>query len=199
MRINSRGGINWNPSGIYKVSCESDTTYYPLDNQECTIKLSSWAYTSNEVVLVFDNDSPIDLGFYSENGEWKLTEASASKSGTKSRKGTSFSSLTFSINLQRRPMFHIINTIFPVVLMAVLTSMVFKLPVDSGEKIGFSLTVLLAYAVYLTLISSEIPSTSVTLCYLCKIKALFYLLFFTVHVSKICSKQYLYYVMKTHS
>jgi hypothetical protein len=58
--------------------------------------LSSWAYTSNEVVLVFDPDSPIDLGFYSENGEWKLTEVSASKSGTKSRKGTSFSSLTFS-------------------------------------------------------------------------------------------------------
>jgi hypothetical protein len=96
---------------------------------------------------VFDPDSPIDLGFYSENGEWKLTEVSASKSGTKSRKGTSFSSLTFSINLQRRPMFHILNTIFPVVLMAVLTSMVFKLPVDSGEKIGFSLTVLLAYYV----------------------------------------------------
>jgi hypothetical protein len=81
MRINSYGGINWNPSGIYKVSCESDTTYYPLDSQECTIKLSSWAYTSNEVVLVFDPDSPIDLGFYSENGEWKLTEVSASKSG----------------------------------------------------------------------------------------------------------------------
>lgn len=183
MRINSRGGINWNPSGIYKVSCESDTTYYPLDSQECTIKLSSWAYTSNEVVLVFDQE-PIDLGFYSENGEWTLTEVSASKSGTKSRKGTSFSSLTFSITLQRRPMFHIINTIFPVVLMAILTSMVFKLPVDSGEKIGFSLTVLLAYAVYLTLISAEIPSTSVTLCYLCKIKPLFYILVFTVDVNK---------------
>jgi len=65
-------------------------------------------------------------------------------------------------------MFHILNTLFPVVMMAVLSAMVFKLPVDSGEKIGFSLTVLLAYAVYLTLISENIPSTSVTVCYLCK-------------------------------
>jgi hypothetical protein len=52
--------------------------------------------------------------------------------------------------------------------MAVLIAMVFKLPVDSGEKIGFSLTVLLAYAVYLTMISENIPSTSVAVCYLCK-------------------------------
>jgi hypothetical protein len=62
-------------------------------------------------------------------------------------------------------MFHVINTLFPVALMAVLIAMVFKLSVDSGEKIGFSLTVLLAYAVYLTMISDNIPSTSVTASY----------------------------------
>jgi hypothetical protein len=46
------------------------------------------------------------------------------------------------------------------VLLAFLSAMVFKLPPDSGEKMGFSLTVLLAYAVYLTIISDDMPSTS---------------------------------------
>lgn len=169
MRILNDGTVIWNPSGIYEVSCESDTTYYPLDTQECTIKVSSWAYTEGEVSLVFNKEhGAVDLSFYSMNGEWDLISASGSKSETKSRGGSSFSGLSFSIKLQRRPMFHIINTLFPVALMAVLISMVFKLPVDSGEKIGFSLTVLLAYAVYLTLISDNIPSTSVHICYLCK-------------------------------
>ena len=169
MRIVNDGNVVWNPSGIYHVSCESDITYYPLDTQECTIKVSSWAYTAGEVELQFGSE-PVDLSFYSKNGEWDLISASGSKSEDKSRGGTSFSSLTYSIKLQRRPMFHIINTLFPVALMAVLIAMVFKLPVDSGEKIGFALTVLLAYAVYLTMISDNIPSTSVTICYLCKYK-----------------------------
>lgn len=165
MRIVKDGKIIWNPSGIYQVSCESDTTYYPLDTQHCTMKVSSWAYTSGEVRLEFDSE-PVDLNFYSTNGEWDLISATGSKSESKSRGGASFSSLTYAITLQRRPLFHILNTLFPVALMAVLIAMVFKLPVDSGEKIGFSLTVLLAYAVYLTMISDNIPSTSVTVCYL---------------------------------
>jgi hypothetical protein len=98
--------------------------------------------TQGEVSLVF-NYEPVDLSFYSENGEWNLISATGSTTDTKSRGGTTFSSLEFSIKLQRRPMFHVINTLFPVALMAVLIAMVFKLPVDSGEKIGFALTVLL--------------------------------------------------------
>lgn len=166
MRIMS-GNIIWNPAGIYEVSCESDTTYYPLDTQQCSIKVTSWAYTATEVTLTIDDD-PVDLSFYSSNGEWDMISTAGEKSNDKSRGGTTFSALTYTLKLRRRPMFHVLNTLFPVALMAVLIAMVFKLPVDSGEKIGFSLTVLLAYAVYLTMISDNIPSTSVTVCFLCK-------------------------------
>ncbi|XP_052103516.1 neuronal acetylcholine receptor subunit alpha-6-like [Mytilus californianus] len=165
MRIVSDGTIVWNPSGIYEVNCESDITYYPLDTQECTVKISSWAYTTSDVSLDFEAN-PVDLSFFSANGEWDLVSASSSRSRLKSRRGISFSSLTYSLKLQRRPMFHVINTLFPVALMAILIAMVYKLPAKSGQKIGFSLTVLLAYAVYLTMISDNIPSTSVNICYL---------------------------------
>lgn len=167
MRIFMTGDITWNPAGIYEVSCESDTTYYPLDTQECSVKVTAWAYTSTEVTLQI-HDEPVDLSFYSANGEWDLVSTSGEKTNDKSRGGTSFSALTFKLKLRRRPMFHVLNTLFPVALMAVLIAMVFKLDVESGEKIGFSLTVLLAYAVYLTMISDNIPSTSVTVCFLCK-------------------------------
>ncbi|XP_061168928.1 neuronal acetylcholine receptor subunit alpha-2-like [Saccostrea echinata] len=167
MRIMSTGYITWNPAGIYLVACSCDITYYPLDEQTCTIKVSTWGYTSNEISLQFDNPA-VDMSFYSENGEWLLTDAAGENTKEMSRGGQTFSSLTFSITLKRRPMFHALNTMVPVALMAFLIPMVFKLPVDSGEKIGYSLTVLLAYAVYLTLISDNIPSTSVSVCYLSK-------------------------------
>lgn len=169
MRISQTGRIFWNPPGIYKVSCKSDITYYPFDTQDCTIKLISWAYTTGEVILRIDQNKAVDISDYTENGEWELISTLASTDGEQVTDGiTGFSSLFFSIKLRRRPIFHIINSILPMSLMAVLIAVVFKLPVDSGEKTGFSLTVLLAYGVYLTIISDEIPSTSVSTSYLCK-------------------------------
>ncbi|XP_063425839.1 neuronal acetylcholine receptor subunit alpha-3-like [Mytilus trossulus] len=167
MRISQTGKIFWNPPGIYKVSCKSDITYYPFDTQACTIKLISWAYTTGEVILKINQNDAVNIVDYTENGEWELISTSEHKASTEVTEGTTgFSSLFFSIKLRRRPMFHIINSILPMSLMAVLIAVVFKLPVDSGEKTGFSLTVLLAYGVYLTIISDEIPSTSVSTSYL---------------------------------
>lgn len=153
--------------GLYVVSCESDITYYPVDSQTCYIKISSWGYTSGEIDLK-SKSSTILLGFYSPNGEWDLLSTSSEASAEKTRGDFSFSSLTFTVRVQRRLLFHTLNTMFPVALMAFLIPMVFKLHPDAGEKIGFALTVLLAYAVYLTMISDSIPSTSFTPCYLCK-------------------------------
>ncbi|XP_062566319.1 neuronal acetylcholine receptor subunit alpha-7-like [Saccostrea cucullata] len=165
MRILSTGSIEWSPMGLYVVSCESDITYYPVDSQTCFIKISSWGYTSSEIDLQM-KFSTISLGFYSPNGEWDLISTVAEASAAKTRGDFSFPSLTFTVTVQRRLLFHTLNTLFPVGLMAFLIPMVFRLHSESGEKIGFSLTVLLAYAVYLTMISDSIPSTSFTPCYL---------------------------------
>lgn len=168
MRITWDGRIHWNPTGIYKVVCESDITYYPLDTQTCSIKISTWGYTQGEIQLQLDNQKTFDTSFYNENGEWDLYSATGVKSSDRSRGGESYSSLTFTLTLRRKPEFHVINTIFPMILMAFLIPMVYKLPPESGEKMGYCLTVLLAYAVYLSLISDNIPSTSKNICYLCE-------------------------------
>lgn len=167
LRLTPEGKVHWNPVGIYKVSCESDTRYYPMDTQECYLKISSWAYTISEIKLVFKSD-PVDTSDYTENGEWNMLSVTDYWLTERKRDGNTFSSISFQIRVQRRLLFHIVNTLFPVALMAILIAFVFKLPVESGEKIGFSLTVLLSYAVYLSLISDNIPSTSTTVCYLCK-------------------------------
>ena len=40
--------------------------------------------------------------------------------------------------------------------------LVFLLPADAGEKMGTSITVLLAYAVYLTIVTDYMPTTSLS-------------------------------------
>jgi hypothetical protein len=45
-------------------------------------------------------------------------------------------------------------------LMCILNIFVFLLPADSGERVGYAITVLLAIAVFLTISSDSLPATS---------------------------------------
>jgi hypothetical protein len=47
-----------------------------------------------------------------------------------------------------------------VTLFVALNPLVFLLPVESGERIGLSMTILLSYTIFLTLISDAIPASS---------------------------------------
>jgi len=173
MKIKNDGEITWTPSGIYKTHCETDVTFYPFDTQECDVIVTSWGYTSIELSLYVDTEA-VRLSYFKENGEWEY-QGYSSSSSTGTREGSSTPELTYTLKFKRRPYFHILNSLVPMVLLAFLSAMVFKLPPDSGEKMGFSLTVLLAYAVYLTIISGDMPSTSTSTSVLCKFCGILYI------------------------
>ena len=158
-KINPLGSVLWIPGGNYEASCEAEVTYYPLDTQACTLTLTTMSYTMDDVRLTYNTDATIDTSEFTENGEWEVLSITTTDS-TVYLDGRPYSRIHYTFKLRRRPIYHILNTLFPVILMASLTIFVFKLPPESGERIGMSLTVLLAYAVYLTLISDDIPRTS---------------------------------------
>ncbi|XP_062589972.1 acetylcholine receptor subunit beta-like [Saccostrea cucullata] len=164
MRIDKSGLVTWFPGNIYETSCDIDTTFYPFDKQTCSIILTTRGYIQTEVELRLGK-VPIVLTAYQENGEWAYV-SSSSEVSTTSRDLLTYSTLTFTFTFQRRSSYHLMTTIIPMFLLAFMSCYVFKLPVDAGEKLGYCLTVLLAFAVYLTLVSDNIPTTSTTISYL---------------------------------
>lgn len=108
---------------------------------------------------MFDPDPDI-MDFFQTNGEREYRGYKASLYD-EYRTQRPYNMAKQEFRFRRRPEFMIMNTIIPVVLVAVLSSLIFKLPADTGEKIGYCLTVMLAYAVYLTLVSDYMPTTSV--------------------------------------
>ena len=48
----------------------------------------------------------------------------------------------------------------PIVLNSILMNAVFALPIESGEKMSYCLTVLLSYVVFLTWITENLPPVS---------------------------------------
>jgi hypothetical protein len=95
------------------------------------------------------------MNYYSEHGLWNLTstEAGVVEAGA-------VNAFVIKLNLKRMPTFYLINMILPIIIIGVLNILVFLLPAESGERVGYSITVLLAIAVFQTMASDKLPSVS---------------------------------------
>ena len=119
-------------------------------------------YTFREIIVLFLN---------SKNAEWSVVSSVAETRIVSETKpsGTvrTYSVINFTITIKRNPSHYISSTILPVLATSVLSSLVFILPVESGEKVGYTLTVLLAETVLWTLVQDSMPSSSHNTSYLC--------------------------------
>ena len=131
--------------------CDADITYFPFDIQKCDIYFSSWEYGS-QVQWRFSSPT-LDLSIYIENGVWQLLKTEVTTVPAKVL-------IIGTVYFKRRSLFYILNFLAPMVILVLLNTMVFLLPAESGERVGFSVTILLSIAVYLTIIAEKLPETS---------------------------------------
>lgn len=158
------GVVEWKLPRIFTTFCNVDVTYYPYDTQNCVVEITSWAYTVDEISLRSTRET-VNIEDIKPHGEWTILSSSIESRELQETKENGniekFSQLDFYIKMQRKSNYYISSVLLPVILTSYLNTFVFLLPVDSGEKVGFILTVLLALAVLLTLVSDSIPSTSI--------------------------------------
>uniref|UniRef100_A0A8C9QWN3 Cholinergic receptor nicotinic alpha 4 subunit n=1 Tax=Scleropages formosus TaxID=113540 RepID=A0A8C9QWN3_SCLFO len=157
------GKIKWSPPAIYKSSCSIDVTFFPFDQQNCTMKFGSWTYDQAKIDLVNTAHHVDQMDFW-ESGEWVILHAVGTYNTKKYKCCTEiYPDITYSFVIRRLPLFYTINLIIPCLLIACLTVLVFYLPSDCGEKITLCISVLLSLTVFLLLITEIIPSTSLVI------------------------------------
>ncbi|XP_021341616.1 neuronal acetylcholine receptor subunit alpha-2-like [Mizuhopecten yessoensis] len=154
VNIANNGEIIWQPAGFIDVKCSQDVSYFPFDRQTCSIQLAPWGYFQNKVQLQ-PQKTEVSLDFYETNGEWSLD-----RTITGTYVLSDISLTIFNITISRLPAFHIVNTLMPIYLLLVMNPLVFVLPVDSGERVGFSLTVFLTFTVFITIVNGVLPANS---------------------------------------
>ena len=163
VRIDSSGLVHWKPSQVIKTGCDIDVTYYPFDTQTCSIIVSTWMSTKDEIDIdPQTGNSGLILNKYSTSGTWELTSNHLEILPNEN----DLTRIQFKIVLKRLRTYYVLNIILPVLFLSFTASLVFFLPADAGEKIGMGITVLLAYAVYLTIIADNMPQTSLQVSYL---------------------------------
>ena len=160
VRFFSSGAALWFPNGMIAVSCTVNIEFYPFDTQNCPIMFADSNYISTEMEFhLINKEAP--LNFYTENGVWEITKTEAYVIDN----GVNI--FVVNLTMARKPTFVVMIVIIPIMLLSFLNIMVFLLPPDSGERMSFSITLLLALAVFLTIISDNIPKTSNPLPILC--------------------------------
>ncbi|XP_030067864.1 neuronal acetylcholine receptor subunit alpha-4 [Microcaecilia unicolor] len=157
------GRIKWMPPAIYKSSCSIDVTFFPFDQQNCTMKFGSWTYDKAKIDLISMHNNVDQLDYW-ESGEWIIVNAVGTYNIKKYECCTEiYPDITYYFIIRRLPLFYTINLIIPCLLISCLTVLVFYLPSECGEKITLCISVLLSLTVFLLLITEIIPSTSLVI------------------------------------
>jgi hypothetical protein len=155
VRVFSSGICSWYAIQAFEVICDADVTKYPFDTQYCELKFFIWGYDPNEIHVNFVS-SQVMLTLYNENGIWEITD-----SVTKTQLNIySYEEIIVGLHLKRRTAYYISSLILPISSTQLLLGFVFLLPVESGERLGFSTTILLSIVVYLTIIQDMLPEAS---------------------------------------
>lgn len=153
--VESTGLCNWYAIQTFETVCDTDVTNYPFDTQICSLKFYVWGYDPTDIDVVFVAPKVV-LHLYSENGIWEIQD-----SATYTKINVyNYKEIIVDLFLKRRTSYYVVSLILPLIFIAFLMGFVFLLPADSGERVGFSTTVLLSIVVYLTIIQDILPESS---------------------------------------
>ncbi|XP_045175770.2 neuronal acetylcholine receptor subunit alpha-9-like [Mercenaria mercenaria] len=162
--LHQTGFVMWLAPANFMAQCTINIKYYPFDSQTCSFVVSSWLFIESHLNVV-GSASSINMDLYEENGEWDLTKSTV-ENVTRTLHGHPLPAVKFTTYLTRKYSYYLMNMLLPVIVLAIMAPFVFMLPVESGEKIGYALTILLSLSVVMTLVSESIPPTSTHICVL---------------------------------
>lgn len=154
IRIDMDGNCQWLIGVVASTFCTFDVTLFPFDKPSCDISFTTWRYKSDEVLLTAANDS-VDFSLYYENSEWTIENSTANLTIE-----NDVSYLNYTISFKRNAGFFLVNMILPILVVALLNSMTFLLPTESGERLTYAVLLFLWFVVYLDIVTTNLPMSS---------------------------------------
>ena len=163
VRYSNDGVAFWRPADVFTVTCAADVSYYPFDTQVCQGVFGPVFHHTQEVYIT--PQSEIDRSVFIPSGIWTLKTANLS---SEINEEIAHKFIAVSLTLQRQSKFYVITLVMPILIVGLSNVLVFLIPPDSGERIGFSVTILLAMTVFMTIVSDVLPTNSLPdVSYLC--------------------------------
>ena len=145
---------------MFTTECGIEVKYFPFDIQKCQLKFGSLVYGARTMNIEPLKTIIFPASYFQENGEWNIYKVKMTRSEQYYQccPDDPFVEITVTIEMGRESMDYFINLIVPCCLISSMIFLGFILPPESGERIGLSITVLLAMTVFQQLTSEIMPS-----------------------------------------
>ena len=158
--LENDGRNAWYCPASFRSTCNIDVTFFPFDEQVCSMKFGSWTFVLTDLDIDTEN-TPTLSDKYVKSAEWDLINASKTRNVEYYECCPfPFTDVTVELIIRRKPLFYAFNLITPCMIMLCMILLGFFLPPESGERITLSITVLLAMAVFLQLVAETLPRNS---------------------------------------
>lgn len=163
--VDNEGNCVWSGPATFKANCDLVINEWPLDSQSCELGFGSFSYGIDKMNLKLFKDTKGGGQFtnrFVSSGDWDITGIDTKVDITDHGDCCpfEFSEIVYTLQMSRKPLYHLFYLTLPSSLLMILALTSFLIPVESGERIGFVTTILLAMIVFLLLIPSFLPETS---------------------------------------
>uniref|UniRef100_A0A914CV88 Uncharacterized protein n=1 Tax=Acrobeloides nanus TaxID=290746 RepID=A0A914CV88_9BILA len=153
---------------LYKFSCILDLRFFPFDNQACKMIFGSWIYDMEGIDYHPHNESeqrPFGIHNCIENEGWRILGTKVERREVKYQCcANKYSLLEFTLYIQRKPLYYLINLIAPTSIITFIAIIGFfstsNMHHSREEKITLGITTLLSMSILIFLVADKLPSTS---------------------------------------
>ncbi|XP_078611181.1 neuronal acetylcholine receptor subunit alpha-10-like [Branchiostoma floridae x Branchiostoma japonicum] len=162
VKIHDNGYVLWEVPAVIVSSCHLDVSNFPFDTQACQLKFGPWIHSGFELVMraMAENGS---LEGFIQHPEWRVLYFKATANmiwyGEDFNIGTPYADVTFTLGLQRKSTFYVFNLLLPCLLLTFIMAVTFFLPINSGERLSFGVSLLLSMVVFQLVITEVLPES----------------------------------------
>ncbi|XP_032220758.2 acetylcholine receptor subunit alpha-like 1 [Nematostella vectensis] len=163
--VENTGKCIWSGPVTFTFTCSMALSRWPFDQQTCAMKFGSLSYGSNLMVISKFSTNASKADDFLENSNWELKEVSINVNETDHGDCCPFtySQITYTLKMARKFKYHLFYLVAPCLIMVILSLFSFFVPSESGERIGFVTTLLLALMVFLLVVPDLIPESSTSI------------------------------------
>ncbi|XP_056382257.1 5-hydroxytryptamine receptor 3A-like [Hyla sarda] len=160
--VSSNGTItNSKPLRIVS-SCNLDITKFPFDVQKCTLSFGPYIHSVVDIIMVtklnstqvFQNSKDIFIS----KGDWYLLDITVLNTNFTTKNGL-YSEIVYEISIKRASVIYVVNLIIPVCFLVLLDIASMFIHIETGERLGFKIAVVLGFSVLLLILNEMLPAS----------------------------------------
>ncbi|XP_069594758.1 5-hydroxytryptamine receptor 3A-like isoform X2 [Ranitomeya imitator] len=145
-------------------SCNLNVYKFPFDIQRCNLTFGSYIHSVQDIIMVTNASATevfnASLKLFVSKGDWGLKNIIV-RPRTVVSGNVKYSAIYYEITLQRMAIFYIITLIVPAYVLVILDIFSMFIPMESAERLGFKITLVLGFSVLLLILNTMLPNSDV--------------------------------------